>query len=99
MIDILLDIRSRCGVYLNGPSIANLDIFLRGYLLCRLRLTGQKYSFLPMDFLDYLADAGVCNEINPIPAFLEMCNGDDEAAFWLFYEKYDEFLASTKETE
>ena len=89
-------IRKRPGMYLGSNNITALMHFIDGYRFAEWELAVcRKGELFPLPFqymheytgyrLKYSDNSGWCNQI------LRSCDGDEEAAFWKFYEIYDEF--------
>ena len=93
MIDI---IRKRPGAYLGSNSITALMHFIDGYQFAERELAVcRKGELFPLPFPYMHEYAGYrlksCYTVGWRDQILRFCNGDEEAAFWKFFEIYDEF--------
>ena len=100
MHSVIERIRKRPALYLGGESIAALWHFILGYRLAKLdyKIVESSKSILPLSFslmheyvgfrLGIKDEKGWCNDI------LDSCEGDEKAAFYKFFEFYDDFYSA-----
>jgi len=89
--ELLRRIREQPSMYLGKPSVTALRHFNCGYAM-----RGQDCGLFPpgLGFCWHVADKYGLGHAMDVPHMaLEVCNGDEEAAFDKFFELLDEYLA------
>ncbi len=95
---ILDSIRKQPGLYLGSKSITSLSHYLDGYQAAEREFAPKRKGLLfPLPF-QYMHDYTSYRLKNPRSSMgwhdqiLRLCEGDEEAALWKFYELYDGFI-------
>lgn len=94
VIDFAQQIRERPSMYFgNEIKITHLENMLWGF-----KLNSKKESAVPFQYFNYWVKLKL-NKFGSIynwkVAILEICNQDEQLAFWKFYELLDEFILLT----
>ena len=90
-VDLLKKIKSKPYVFLGKPSASSLFEFILGYQYC-MHEQGKNCFVIPAEFTEKLAFQHEMHTLSAPMIALELCSGDEEAAFYKFYELLDEFL-------
>jgi hypothetical protein len=95
-ISLLEKIRKNPDVLLGKPSASLLWAFITGYQYCMIEGGKADCFVIPVRFsLDLAFQYEMYTASAPMIA-LELCNGNETAAFYKFYELLDEFLEKEK---
>ncbi len=100
MHSVIERIRKRPALYLGGESITALWHFILGYNLAELdyKIEKSSKSILPLSFSlmhEYVGfRLGVKDEKSWCNNILDSCGGDEKAAFYKFFEFYDDFSSA-----
>lgn len=89
---LLERVRERPGLYIGKCSLRSLYDFLGGYIICLLDLGVNYDSSLLGSFQEYIAERYNITSTHSWGDIITFyCGGDERAAFYRFYELYDEF--------